>query len=39
MKWKYSTRVYNGKKQPVKVHHKCDGGYLIRKVGWKNKRD
>ena len=39
MKWKYTRRKINGKRVRVKVHKKTDGGYLVRKVGHRNRRD
>lgn len=39
MKWKYARRTLNGKRCKVKVHKKRDGGYLVRKVGVKNRHD
>ena len=39
MKWKYTTRKINGKRCKAKVHKKSNGGYLVRKVGVRNRRD
>lgn len=39
MKWKYTTRKINGKRTRVKVHKKTKGGYLVRKVGHRNRHD
>ena len=39
MKWTYTKRTINGKKIKVKVHRKGDGGYLVRKVGHRNRHD
>ena len=39
MKWKYTRRTVNGKRMNVKVHKKTDGGYLVRKVGVRNRHD
>lgn len=39
MKWKYTRRTINGKRVKVKVHKKVKGGYLVRKVGYKNRHD
>jgi hypothetical protein len=39
MKWKYTKRTIDGERQKVKVHKKADGGYLVRKVGYKNRTD
>jgi len=39
MKWKYTTRVIAGKKVKAKVHKKSNGGYLVRKVGVRNRHD
>jgi len=39
MKWKYMIRKINGKRCRVKVHKKTNGGYLVRKVYYKNRHD
>jgi hypothetical protein len=39
MKWKYTKRTINGVKTRVKVHKKTNGGYLVRKVGFRNRTD
>ena len=39
MKWKYTTRKINGTTTRVKVHKKTNGGYLVRKVGYRNRHD
>ena len=39
MKWTYTTRKINGKRCRAKVHKKSDGGYLVRKVGHRNRTD
>lgn len=39
MKWKYTRRTINGRRQKVKVHRKQNGGYLVRKVGVRNRHD
>lgn len=39
MKWKYTTRIINGKRTKAKVHKKTDGTYLVRKVGFRNRTD
>jgi len=39
MKWKYTRRVIDGRRCKVKVHKKANGGYLVRKVGVRNRTD
>jgi hypothetical protein len=39
MKWKYTRRTIKGKRVRVKVHKKSRGGYLVRKVGVRNRHD
>ena len=39
MKWTYTKRKINGKLCKVKVHKKAKGGYLVRKVGYRNRTD
>lgn len=39
MKWKYTKRTVNGVKTKCKVHKKANGGYLVRKVGVRNRHD
>jgi hypothetical protein len=39
MKWTYTRRKVNGKRCKVKVHLKTNGGYLVRKVGVRNRHD
>jgi len=39
MKWKYTRRTINGVRCRAKVHRKADGTYLVRKVGYRNRRD
>jgi hypothetical protein len=39
MKWTYTRRTINGKKVKAKVHKKSNGGYLVRKVGVRNRHD
>ena len=37
--WKYTRRSIDGKRCKVKVRRKSDGNYLVRKVGYRNRRD
>lgn len=39
MKWKYTRRSIDGRRVRVKVHRKVSGGYLVRKVGVRNRHD
>ncbi len=39
MKWKYTRRTVNGVRKRVKVHRKGDGGYLVRKLKYRNRHD
>ena len=41
MKWKYTRRKIAGHKGrvKVKVHKKIKGGYLVRRVGVRNRHD
>jgi hypothetical protein len=39
MKWKYTRRTINGVRTKAKIHRKQDGGYLVRKVGVRNRYD
>lgn len=39
MKWRYTRRTIGGKRVKVKVHKKADGGTLVRKCGYKNRKD
>lgn len=39
MKWTYTRRVVDGRSRRVKVHRKSAGGYLVRVVGHRNRRD
>ena len=39
MKWKYTRRTINGRRVKAKVHRKSNGGYLVRKVGVRNRHD
>lgn len=39
MKWTYTRRVVDGSRRRVKVHRKQNGNYLVRVVGYRNRRD
>lgn len=39
MKWKYTRRVIDGRRRKVKVHRKVNGNYLVRIVGYRNRKD
>jgi len=39
MKWTYTRRTINGVRKRVKVHKKSNGGYLVRKVKYRNRHD
>jgi hypothetical protein len=39
MKWTYKTRSINGKRIKCKVHRKADGNELVRKIGYRNRKD
>jgi len=39
MKWKYTRRTINGRRVKVKVHKKTNGGYLVRKIAYRNRHD
>jgi hypothetical protein len=39
MKWTYTRRTVNGRRIRVKVHKKSNGGYLVRKVAYRNRTD
>lgn len=38
-KWKYATRLVNGRRRRVKYYRKSNGQYIVKMVGYRNYTD